>query len=65
MRAEDILWVRNNILLLTTSRRYAVGELQRIFDIYNNITNENKKVTSCGRCVTTVKNLIMHNYNKL
>jgi len=65
MRAEDIVWVRNNMLLLTTSRRYEVGELQRIFDIYNNITGEKKKTTSCGRCVTTVKNTILHNYRQL
>ena len=65
MREQDVTWVRNNILLLTTSRRYEPGELQMIFDIYNRITGENKKATSCGRCVTNTKNVIMHNYNKL
>ena len=65
MSQEDIVWVRNNMLLLTTSRRYAVGELERIFDIYNNITGERKKTTSCGRCVTNVKQRVLLEYNKL
>lgn len=64
MRQDDIIWVRNNMLLLTTSRRYEVGELQRIFDIYNNITGEKKKTTSCGRCIETVKKRIKLEYDK-
>ena len=64
MRAEDIVWVRNKILLLTTSRRFEPGELQMIFDIYNRITGENKRPTSCARCVTGVSKTIINTYNK-
>jgi hypothetical protein len=65
MTQEHIDYVKNNMLLFTTSRRYLPGELQKIFDIYNEITGENKPPTSCGRCVTTVKNTILHDYKKL
>ena len=64
MTAEDIVWIRNNILLITTSRRYQTGELQRLFEIYNKITGENKRVTSCGRCITNVKKVIKLEYDK-
>ena len=64
MTQQDIEWVTNNMLLLTTSRRYAEGELQMIFDIYNRITGENKKTTSCGRCVETTKKRVKLEYDK-
>lgn len=64
MTQEQLDFVTNNMLLFTTSRRYAPNELQQIFNIYNSITGENKKTTSCGRCVETVKKRILFEYDK-
>ena len=62
MKEEHKEWVKENMLLLTTSRRYQPGELEKIFEIYNAITGENKKVTGCGRCIQTTKNRIIFEY---
>jgi len=62
MTQEDIQWVTDNMLLFTTSRRYAPGELEMIFAIFNRITGQNKKVTSCGRCVENTKKIILQHY---
>jgi hypothetical protein len=64
MIQEDRQWVKDNMLLLTTSRRYQPGELEMIFAIYNRITGQNKKVTGCGRCVDTTKKTVLHYYDK-
>ena len=64
MRQEDINYIESNMLLFTTSRRYAPGELETIFSIYNRITGESKKVTGCGRCVNTTKQIILKHYDQ-
>ena len=64
MKQEHKEWVEENMLLLTTSRKYQPGELEKIFEIYNAITGENKKVTGCARCVQTTKNRIISEYAK-
>ena len=65
MIQEHIDFIKNNGLLFTTSRKFKPGELEKIFEIYNAVTGENKKVTSCGRCLTSVKLRILYEYNKL
>lgn len=57
-------YVRDNMLLFTTSRRYNPGELEKIFEIYNAVTGEKKKVTGCARCVSATKLMVLHHYNK-
>lgn len=64
MIQEDKQWVKDNMLLFTTSRRYAPGELEMIFAIYNRITGQNKKTTSCGRCVESTKKIILQAYDQ-
>ena len=64
MTQEHIDYIESNMLLFTTSRRYAPAELQKIYEIYNAVTGENKKVTGCGRCQTNVKQIILFNYDK-
>lgn len=65
MIQEHVDFIKNNMLLFTTSRKFNPGELEKIFQIYNTVTGENKKVTSCGRCVTNVKLRILYEYNKI
>ena len=65
MNQEHFEFVKNNLLLFTTSRRYAPHELAMIFEIYNAITGESKKTTACGRCVETTKKRVLHEYTKM
>ena len=55
-------YVKDNMLLFTTSRRYQPEEIRMIFEIYNAITGQKNKPTSCGRCVQTAKQTIVHYY---
>jgi hypothetical protein len=64
MTQEHIQYVADNMLLFTTSRRYSPEELTQIYAIYNAITGERKKATSCGRCLEGVKKRIILEYNK-
>ena len=64
MTQEQQQWVTENRILLTTSRRYSPAELQDIFNLYNSLTGERKKTTSCGRCIENVKKRILFEYDK-
>ena len=64
MNQEHFEWVKQNMLLFTTSRRYTPEQLAKIFEIYNAITGESKKTTTCGRCIETTKKRVLHEYTK-
>ena len=63
MKEKDYKWLTANMKLLGN-----VGmtrpELERIFSIYNDITGENKPITSCGRCVLNIKKRLRFEYEK-
>jgi hypothetical protein len=63
MKEKDYKWLTDNMKLLGN-----VGmtrpELERIFSIYNDITGENKPITSCGRCVLNIKKRLRFEYEK-
>lgn len=63
MTQEDKAWLdaRPNVLGNTGQSR---EELVQLFDIYNRLTGENMKFTTCGRCVLNVKNRIKMYYDK-
>ena len=63
MTHEEYQWLSANPLVLNNVRM--TPEQQRmVFQIYNSITGENKKTTSCGRCVMNVKKRLKHEYEK-
>jgi len=64
MTQEDIDWVRANEILFRVNHTITPEQRQTIFNIYNRITGENKKTTSCGRCVRSVLNLVYFTYKK-
>ena len=41
-------------ILIQTKSVFTPNEAKIIFDLYNDITGENKAVTSCSACVNTV-----------
>ena len=62
MNDEDYKWLKANYKLLGNVRM-SKPEAQTIFDIYNRITRENKPMTSCGRCVHSVKQRLKVEYD--
>ena len=64
MNKEDYKWLSANYKLLGNVRMTR-PELERVFSIYNEITQENKPITSCGRCVLNIKKRLRFEYEKL
>ena len=64
MKEHHKQWVKDNMLLFTTSRRYTDEEYRMIFEIVSDVTNTPTRVTKCGRCVTNAKNTILYHYDK-
>ena len=64
MKITDYDWLTMNLKLLGNVRMTR-PELERIFSIYNDITGENKPITSCGRCVLNIKKRLRFEYEKL
>jgi hypothetical protein len=63
MTQEHYQWIDANRQVLGNIRM--TPEQQRmVFEIYNTITGENKKTTSCGRCVMNVKKTLLFYYEK-
>jgi hypothetical protein len=65
MKAEHKQWVKDNMLLLTTSRRYTPEEITMIFEIVSDVTNTPTRPTKCGRCVTNAKKTILYHYERV
>ncbi len=64
MKQQDYIWLHNNAKLFGNVKP-SREELQRLFDIYNYITGENKPITSCGRCVHNIKKRLFVEYEKV
>ena len=64
MKRTDYEWLEMNLKLLGNVRMTR-PELERMFKIYNDITGENKPITSCGRCVLNIKKRLRIEYEML
>ena len=63
MTQEHITWLNERPYILgnvTTTKE----ELVKLFEIYNAVTGQTKKPTTCGRCVLNTKKTIKHYYDK-
>jgi hypothetical protein len=65
MKPEHRQWVKDNMLIFTTSRRLTDEENRMIFEIVSDVTNTPTQATKCGRCVTTAKQNIMFHYGRV
>lgn len=65
MKQEHIDYIKANEALFRVSRRYTPDELSKIFEIYNDITGENKAKTRCARCLTRIVQTIYQKYQQL
>lgn len=63
MKREHKEWLDNNQVYLgnVTLNRVVIDML---FEIYNDLTGENKRPTGCGRCVANIKKRIQFEYEK-
>lgn len=64
LQQHQLDWVTANQTIFRVSLRLNQEQLVNLFNIYNSITGENKKVTSCGRCLDGVKKIVYGQYNK-
>ena len=64
MKDQDITWL-NERPHIFGNVKLTREETQRIYDIYNSITGENKKTSSCGRCVYNVKKRVLVEYERI
>ncbi len=63
MTHEEYQWLSANPLVLNNVRM-TPEQQTKVFAMYNRITGENKPVTSCGRCVMTIKKRLKFEYEK-
>ena len=63
MTHEEYQWLSASPLVLQNTRM-TPEQQQMVFKMYNRITGENKPVTSCGRCVMTIKKRLKFEYEK-
>jgi len=63
MTTKDLEWLEDN-RQNQGNVRMTREQLERVFNIYNSITNENKPITSCGRCVLNIKKRLRLEYEK-
>ena len=63
MTQQDLEWLEANQLIFGNIR-LSKEQHAEMFDIYNRITGENKRTTSCGRCVMSVKKRLKFEYEK-
>ncbi len=63
IQEKDIIWLDENQSIFLNVR-LTPNQLGTLFRIYNEITGENKGVTSCGRCVAGVKKRVKAQLDK-
>lgn len=61
---EQMQWIEANEVAFKVSLRLTPDRIQNIFNYYNHITGETKKVSGCGRCIDNTKNLVYAQYKK-
>lgn len=64
MNSEDYEWLKENINLLGNIKSSRESLIQ-LYAIYNRITGEQLKPSSCGRCQYNVKKRILAEYEKI
>lgn len=62
MTDEQLLWIEDNLRIFTSSQRVTLEETEKVYEIYNAITGENKKPNGCGRCFITTKKRVLKEY---
>lgn len=59
----DYNWIKNNLSIFNNIK-LTVEQKERMFQIYNTVSNVTMKPTSCGRCVSNVKKKLKIEYDR-
>jgi hypothetical protein len=64
MKEEHYNWLNepNHKLFMYSSQFINKEDKRYLYEIYNDLTGENKRPNSCGRCVTNTLKMIKHHY---
>jgi hypothetical protein len=65
MREDYIKFILDNQLMFTGNVSMSQEQREKLYEIYNYITGQNARPTSCGRCVANVKRLVYAEFIKL
>ena len=63
MTPEDKKWLDQHPHILGNVS-HTKEQLVQLYAIYNRLTNENKAVTGCGRCIMNTKKTIKYYYDQ-
>lgn len=64
MRLEDYVWLKEHTPYMYASQFISKEDRHKIYEIYNDITGENKKPNGCGRCLTNTIKRVRFEYEK-
>lgn len=62
MKPEQLQWIEDNLVIFTSNVSTSKENVQYVYDIYNVITDENKKPNGCSRCWVSVKKRVLKHY---
>jgi len=63
MTQQDKQWLDQNQMVFKNVR-LTPEQNQMLFAIYNRLTGDNMKPTSCGRCVANAKKQVKYHYDQ-
>ena len=61
---EDLQWIAEHERLFLANNRPSDTQRLKVYELYNKITNENKKPNSCGRCWSNVKKRVWKEFER-
>ena len=64
-KTDALLWLKENPILFMGSYRHSNKDLEMIYKVYNLITGESKKPSSCGKCLKNTLDRLKAEYNKI
>ena len=59
---EQMEWIKENETMFRVSLRIMPDKLAQLFAIYNHVTGQNMKPTTCGRCIENTKKTVYGQY---
>lgn len=64
MRFEQLQWIADNQVIFIANNRPSKEQKETTYEIYNEITGENKKPNGCGRCWANVKKRVWNSFER-
>jgi len=61
---EEMTWLKTNLKFISGAMSTSTETREKIYQIYNKISDVPKQPTSCGRCFRNVKREILKWYQK-